>query len=118
MLAAASHSAKFKAANFASLSILWTRRAAFRTTPGGNCCPLRGLKASAFAIRVLLLSNEIKDLCALGVEHAAGTGRWIAMATSNFCGPQFVGMWRDVAWHRRLTDMIKSAPVDMDLRSP
>jgi hypothetical protein len=60
----------------------------------------------------------IKDLCALGVEHAAGTGRWIAMATSNFCGPQFVGMWRDVAWHRRLTDKIKSAPVDMDLRSP
>lgn len=59
----------------------------------------------------------IKDLCELGVTHAAGTGRWIGMATSNFCGPQFVGMWRDVGWHRRLTDLIKTAPIDADLRS-
>jgi hypothetical protein len=58
----------------------------------------------------------IKDLCALGVERAAGTGRWVAIATSNFCGPQFQGMWRDIAWHRRLTDQIKSAPIDADLK--
>jgi hypothetical protein len=49
----------------------------------------------------------VKELCALGTETAAATGRWAAIATSNFCGPQFRGMWRDVAWHRRLTDLIK-----------
>jgi hypothetical protein len=38
------------------------------------------------------------------------------MATSNFCGPQFVGMWRDIAWHKRLTDLIKSSSIDPDLR--
>lgn len=59
----------------------------------------------------------IKDLCELGVTHAARTGRWVGMGTSNFCGPQFVGMWRDVAWHRRLTDLIKSSDIDADLRS-
>ncbi len=48
----------------------------------------------------------LKDLCETGVRSAAATGRWAAMATSNFCGPQFVGMWRDVAWHRRLTALI------------
>lgn len=58
----------------------------------------------------------IKDLCELGVTHAAGTGRWVGMGTSNFCGPQFVGMWRDIAWHRRLTDLIKSSPIDQDLK--
>jgi hypothetical protein len=54
----------------------------------------------------------IKELCELGVRTAASTGRWTAMATSNFCGPQFRGMWRDVQWHRRLTDAIHSAPMD------
>lgn len=48
----------------------------------------------------------VKELCETGVETAVGTGRWAAMATSNFCGPQFVGMWWDVAWHKRLTDRI------------
>jgi hypothetical protein len=58
----------------------------------------------------------VKELCALGVETAAATGRWAAIATSNFCGPQFRGMWRDVAWHRRLTDVIHQAqlPVSQD----
>ncbi len=51
----------------------------------------------------------IKELCELGVTYAASKGRWAAMATSNFCGPQFHGMWRDVAWHRRLTDAIHGA---------
>jgi hypothetical protein len=50
-----------------------------------------------------------KELCEIGVRHAAATGCWSAMATSNFCGPQFVGMWRDVDWHRRLTDVIHQA---------
>jgi hypothetical protein len=64
----------------------------------------------------LLEWGWVKDLCELGVTHAASTGRWIGMATSNFCGPQFVGMWRDIAWHRRLTDLIKSSAIDADLR--
>ncbi len=59
----------------------------------------------------------IKDICALGVETAAGTGRWTAIATSNFCGPQYVGMWRDIAWHKRMTDIIKTAPIDSRLTS-
>jgi hypothetical protein len=53
----------------------------------------------------------VKELCALGVEHASTSGCWIANATSNFCGPQFVGMWRDVEWHQRMTTLIKSSPV-------
>jgi hypothetical protein len=51
----------------------------------------------------------IKELCELGVRTAAETGRWAAIATSNFCQPQFVGMWRDVAWHRELTSLIKGS---------
>ena len=39
----------------------------------------------------------VKELYAIGVESAAATNRWAAIASSNFCGPQFVGMWRDVA---------------------
>jgi sugar phosphate isomerase/epimerase len=57
----------------------------------------------------------IKDLCELGTVTASQTGRWIGISTSNFCGPQFVGMWRDVAWHQRLTKLIKSGPVDADI---
>jgi hypothetical protein len=58
----------------------------------------------------------IKELCALGTLEAAGTGRWLAIATSNFCGPQFVGMWRDKDWHRKLTGAIHSSGVDQDLQ--
>jgi hypothetical protein len=48
----------------------------------------------------------VKELCEFGVKKALETECWVALATSNFCGPQFVGMWRDVEWHRRLTDLI------------
>ena len=58
----------------------------------------------------------VKELCALGTVTAASTGRWAYIATSNFCGPQFVGMWRDIAWHQRLTQRIKTARLDADLR--
>jgi hypothetical protein len=54
----------------------------------------------------------IKELCAIGTKHAAKTGRWVALSTSNFCGPQFRGMWDDVRWHRELTSVIRNAPVD------
>ncbi|MBQ7604030.1 MAG: hypothetical protein IJU75_03670 [Clostridia bacterium] len=51
----------------------------------------------------------IFDLNRLGIKTALGTGRWAALATSNFCGPQFRGMWDNVAWHREMTDLIKNA---------
>ena len=57
----------------------------------------------------------VKEVCAVGTLRAASTGQWAAIATSNFTGPQFVGMWRDVAWHRRMTDAIKSAPMRPEL---
>jgi hypothetical protein len=63
----------------------------------------------------LLSWDWVKELCALGTETASATGQWMAVATSNFCGPQFAGMWRDVEWHRRLTDIIKSAPIKSEL---
>jgi hypothetical protein len=59
----------------------------------------------------LLSWDWVKELCELGVVTAAQTGTWIAIASSNFCGPQFVGMWRDVEWHRRITKIIRSAPI-------
>jgi hypothetical protein len=52
---------------------------------------------------------------ALGTEEAAATGRWLAIATSNFCGPQFAGMWRDIGWHRHLTGTIHSSAIDEGL---
>ena len=57
----------------------------------------------------LLEWDWLKQLCELGIGTAAATGRWSAIATSNFTGPQFAGMWRDVDWHRRMTDIIHSA---------
>lgn len=54
----------------------------------------------------------VKAVCELGVSTASATGQWAALATSNFCGPQFHGMWRDVDWHRRLTSTIKAGSMD------
>ncbi len=53
----------------------------------------------------------VMELCTLGVERASASGRWSAISTSNFCGPQFVGMWRDIAWHQRLTEIIHKGAV-------
>jgi hypothetical protein len=63
----------------------------------------------------LLKWNWVQDLCALGAERAASTGHWLAIATSNFCGPQFVGMWRDKTWHQHLTQTIRSAEIAAEL---
>lgn len=57
-----------------------------------------------------------RETTALGVRHAARTGRWEAICTSNFCGPQFVGMWRDIDWHRELTDIIHEAEMPAESR--
>ena len=64
----------------------------------------------------LLKWDWIKDLCALGAQRAASSGQWLAIASSNFCGPQFVGMWRDKAWHQNVTRAIKSAAISPALR--
>jgi len=63
----------------------------------------------------LLSWDWVKELCELGTITAASTGQWMGIATSNFCGPQFVGMWNDVEWHQKLTDIIKSAPIHKEL---
>ncbi len=59
----------------------------------------------------------VKDLCAIGVSAASTTGQWVAIATSNFCGPQFRGMWRDVAWHKKQTDIIKKGQISDSLKT-
>lgn len=63
----------------------------------------------------LLKWDWIKELCELGTRRAASTGQWMAIATSNFCGPQFSGMWRDVEWHKRMTKVIRESPLDQSL---
>ena len=57
----------------------------------------------------LLKWDWVKELCETGVRTAASTGRWAAISTSNFCGPQFVGMWRDIEWHQQMTKVIHEA---------
>ena len=63
----------------------------------------------------LLKWDIIKELSELGVKTAASTGQWLAIATSNFAGPQFVGMWRDVEWHQKLNSIIRSSKIITDL---
>lgn len=64
----------------------------------------------------LLRWDWVQELCVLGAQRAASTGRWLAMASSNFCEPQFVGMWRDKLWHQRVTAIIRSAEIAPELR--
>jgi Sugar-binding cellulase-like len=64
----------------------------------------------------LLKWDWVQDLCSLGAKRAAASGQWLAIASSNFCEPQFIGMWRDKAWHQRLTSAIKSAEIAPELR--
>lgn len=65
----------------------------------------------------LLKWDWVKELCALGARRAAASGQWLAVATSNFCEPQFVGMWRDKGWHQELTQEIKRSEISPALRS-
>jgi len=51
----------------------------------------------------------VKRSCEVGTRHAASKGRWIALSTSNFCGPQFVGMWRDKDWPQEMNHVIRNA---------
>ena len=63
----------------------------------------------------LLKWDWVMDLCEIGVKTSAATGQWVAIATSNFCEPQFVGMWREKEWHKRMTTIIKEAKINPDL---
>lgn len=47
----------------------------------------------------------VKDIAEHGVRMAS-EGGWKGMCTSNFCQPHFEGMWADVPWHKRMTDLI------------
>jgi len=51
----------------------------------------------------------VKKCCEFGVCEALKTKRWVAIATSNYCGPQFVGMWRDIEWHKKITTLIRTS---------
>jgi hypothetical protein len=64
----------------------------------------------------LLTWDWVQELCVLGAQHAALTERWLAIASSNFCEPQFAGMWRDKSWHQRITAIIRSAKIAPELR--
>lgn len=57
----------------------------------------------------LLKWDWVLNLNRLGVETAAATGCWAGIATSNFCAPQFVGMWREKQWHKEMTDIIRGS---------
>lgn len=51
----------------------------------------------------------VKEFNEWSVQYVAKSGCWAAICTSNFCGPQFHGMWSDVAWHQRLTKLIRES---------
>ena len=47
-----------------------------------------------------------REVAEVGVRLALKKG-WQGICTSNFCQPHFEGMWKDVDWHRRMTDLIR-----------
>jgi hypothetical protein len=59
----------------------------------------------------------VMEICEFGTMESANKGRWKYIGTSNFCGPQFAGMWREIDWHKRLTHLIKQSTLDADLLS-
>jgi hypothetical protein len=65
----------------------------------------------------MLKWDVVKELCELGVQTAAATGQWLAIATCNFAGPQFTGLWRDMEWHLKLTSMIRNSTPNPELSS-
>ncbi len=104
----------------------WQRKLAAgitRLAAGSRACGLPFINTEGWATVVwkdgpLLDWGWVKELNAFAVEQVVTHGRWAGICTSNFCGPQFVGMWRDRAWHERLTRLIRSAPLDPGLCSP
>ena len=51
----------------------------------------------------------VREICEEAVALALDRG-WCGVCTSNFCQPHFPGMWRDQAWHRRVTAAAGALP--------
>lgn len=52
--------------------------------------------------------DYVKSVAEFAVPTALELG-WEGVCTSNFAEPHFEAHWADVAWHRRMTDLIRSA---------
>lgn len=52
----------------------------------------------------------VKEICAEAMTMALDRG-WRGVCSSNFCQPHFPGMWRDRAWHRRVTTAARADDV-------
>ena len=54
-------------------------------------------------MRILIILKESAEIGAvLGAKH-----EYSILRTSNFCMPNFPGMWADVDWHRQVTVVIR-----------
>ena len=47
-----------------------------------------------------------KEVDEFGMKKALENG-WVSVCSSNFCEPQFEGMWEDVEWHKKVTKMVR-----------
>ncbi len=50
----------------------------------------------------------VKESAEICVDLAKKHNEYKFICTSNFTHPQFRGLWEDVSWHRKMTDIIKS----------
>ncbi len=51
--------------------------------------------------------SYVRSVAEYAVPTAVELG-WEGVCTSNFSQPHFPGLWADVAWHRRMTDIIRT----------
>jgi len=51
--------------------------------------------------------SYVRSVAEFAVPTAVELG-WEGICTSNFSQPHFPGLWADVAWHRRMTDIIRA----------
>ena len=49
----------------------------------------------------------VKEAAEVCIELALKHSNYKFLCTSNFTHPQFEGMWEDIAWHQKITRMIK-----------
>ncbi|MBD3351265.1 MAG: hypothetical protein GF364_07240 [Candidatus Lokiarchaeota archaeon] len=57
------------------------------------------------------LEWQIQKECGLiAAKYAQENGYWFN-CSSNMCEPQFLGLWRDLDWHREVTGIIKSGEI-------
>ena len=52
--------------------------------------------------------NWIKESAEICIDLTKKHDNYKFICTSNFTHPQFVGMWEDIAWHKKITSKIKS----------